>query len=165
MRASGMRHSPRRQGEVARRGGRASRVVTVLIQMEADARKVGVSQTIIETRNYRRRTDRRMKKWMTHNIIHKRTFQNIWNSKRMARKFSRRPSSRPSSGSRLWLPRTPRSAGGCSVHRPAGLKLCTANMCGHVCYPWILGSFAHGPNVVALDPIDRQGLLDVAFFM
>ena len=44
---------------------------------EADARKVGVSQTIIETRNYRRRTDRRIQKWMTHNIIHKRIFQNI----------------------------------------------------------------------------------------
>ena len=44
---------------------------------EADARKVGVSQTITEIRNYRRRTDCRMQKWMTHNIIHKRTFQNI----------------------------------------------------------------------------------------
>ena len=39
-------------------------------------------------------------------------------------------------------------------------------MFGFVCYPWIPGSFAYGPNVVALGPIDRQGrgLLDVAFF-
>ena len=83
----------------------------------------------------------------------------------MARK---RVPGRPSSGIAALaseLSRTPRSTGGCSVHRPAALKLCTANMCSCVCYPWILGSFAHGPNVVALDPIDRQGLLDIAFFM
>ena len=47
------------------------------VAVEADARKVGVSQTIFETRNYRRRTDRKMQKWMAHNIIHKITFQNI----------------------------------------------------------------------------------------
>ena len=33
------------------------------------------------------------------------------------------------------------------------------------CYPWIPGGFAYGPNVVALGSIDRQGLLDVAFFV
>ena len=44
---------------------------------EADARKVGVSQTIIETRNYRRRTDRRMQKWMTHTKLHIRIFNDI----------------------------------------------------------------------------------------
>ena len=53
---------------------------------ERDHWKVKARAIIYETRNYRRRTDRRMQKWMTHNIIHKRTFQNIYNSKRMARK-------------------------------------------------------------------------------
>ena len=33
------------------------------------------------------------------------------------------------------------------------------------CYPWIPGSFAYDPNVVALDPIDHQGLLNGAFFV
>ena len=53
---------------------------------ERDHWKIKAKTIIYETRNYRRRTDRRMQKWMTHNIIHKRTFQNIYNSKRMARK-------------------------------------------------------------------------------
>ena len=81
----------------------------------------------------------------------------------MARKFYKTPVIRYR-GFGFRERRTPR--GGYSAHKPAGLKLCTAHRCGFVCYPWILGSFAYGPNVVALGPIDRQGqgLLDVAFF-
>ena len=57
-------------------GGQLMANVSVL-HFERIRREVSPRQLRIETRNYRRRTDRRMQKWMTHNIIHKRTFQNI----------------------------------------------------------------------------------------
>ena len=40
-------------------------------------REVSPRQLRIETRNYRRRTDRRMQKWMTHTKLHIRIFNDI----------------------------------------------------------------------------------------
>jgi len=43
------------------------------------------------------------------------------------------------------------ATGGCSVHKPAGLKLRTARIRLLSMGPWLLGRFAYGPNLVALD--------------
>ena len=83
---------------------------------ERDHWKFKAAPFTFETRNYRRRTYRRMQKRMAHNIIHKRTFQHIYLEQQKNGSEVLQDVRHPVS--RLWLPRTPRSTGGCSVHRP-----------------------------------------------